>query len=107
MLKNNNKPKDQKGGPADPLIIPPKADTPKLFQAALAATGRMGDKGPLARLRWRLKELKAMEAAQVSAGRVAIWLCFLSCQVTTLPNQLQRLSLRCLKGVSSCHQGLA
>ncbi|NXX52559.1 CNGB1 protein, partial [Scopus umbretta] len=62
MLKNNNKPKDEKGAPGDPLIIPPKADTPKLFQAALAATGRMGAKGPLAQLRWRLKELKAMQA---------------------------------------------
>ncbi|NXK22869.1 CNGB1 protein, partial [Arenaria interpres] len=62
MLKNNNKPKDEKGAPGDSLIIPPKADTPKLFQAALAATGRMGGKGPLAQLRWRLKELKAMQA---------------------------------------------
>ncbi|KAM9289054.1 cyclic nucleotide-gated channel beta-1 [Morus bassanus] len=61
MLKNNNKPKDEKGASGDPLIIPPKADTPKLFQAALAATGRMGGKRPLAQLRWRLKELKAMQ----------------------------------------------
>ncbi|NXS25245.1 CNGB1 protein, partial [Mystacornis crossleyi] len=61
MLKSNNKPKEEKGGPGDPLIIPPKADTPKLFRAALAATGRMGGKGPLGRLRWRLKELKAMQ----------------------------------------------
>ncbi|NXY37645.1 CNGB1 protein, partial [Pomatorhinus ruficollis] len=61
MLKSNNKPKDEKGGPGDPLIIPPKADTPKLFKAALAATGRMEGKGPLGRLRWRLKELKAMQ----------------------------------------------
>ncbi|PKU42395.1 cyclic nucleotide-gated cation channel beta-1 [Limosa lapponica baueri] len=66
MLKNNNKPKDEKGAPGDSLIIPPKADTPKLFQAALAATGRMGAKGPLAQLRWRLKELKAMQAMQDS-----------------------------------------
>nr|XP_009940968.1 PREDICTED: cyclic nucleotide-gated cation channel beta-1 [Opisthocomus hoazin] len=64
MLKNNNKPKDEKAAPGESLIIPPKADTPKLFQAALAATGRMGGKGPLAQLRWRLKELKAMQAAQ-------------------------------------------
>ncbi|XP_010073329.1 PREDICTED: cyclic nucleotide-gated cation channel beta-1, partial [Pterocles gutturalis] len=64
MLKNNNKPKDEKGAPRDPLIIPPKPDTPKLFQAALAATGRMGGKGTLAQLRWRLKELKAMQATQ-------------------------------------------
>ncbi|KAM6195393.1 LOW QUALITY PROTEIN: cyclic nucleotide-gated channel beta-1 [Sarcoramphus papa] len=71
MLKNNNKPKDEKGAPGNPLIIPPKADTPKLFQAALAATGRMGGKGPLAQLRWRLKELKAMQATQVSTGRMA------------------------------------
>ncbi|KFP50014.1 Cyclic nucleotide-gated cation channel beta-1, partial [Cathartes aura] len=76
MLKKNNKPKDEKGMPGDPLIIPPKAGTPKLFQAALAATGRMGGKGPLAQLRWRLKELKAMQATQVSAGRMATWLCF-------------------------------
>ncbi|KAM6380925.1 LOW QUALITY PROTEIN: cyclic nucleotide-gated channel beta-1 [Pluvialis apricaria] len=67
MLKNNNKPKDEKGAPGDPLIIPPKADTPKLFQAALAATGRMGGKGPLAQLRWRLKELRAMQATQGSS----------------------------------------
>ncbi|XP_065496938.1 cyclic nucleotide-gated channel beta-1-like isoform X4 [Caloenas nicobarica] len=67
MLKNNNKPKDEKGAPGDTLIIPPKADTPKLFQAALAAAGRMGGKGPLAQLRWRLKELKAMQETQGSS----------------------------------------
>lgn len=68
VLKTNNKPKEEKG---DPLIIPPRAETPKLFQAALAATGRLGGKGPLAQLRWRLKELKAMQEAQVSVGRGA------------------------------------
>ncbi|XP_056216220.1 cyclic nucleotide-gated cation channel beta-1 isoform X2 [Falco biarmicus] len=67
MLKNSNKPKDEKGGPGDPVIIPPKADTPKLFQAALAATGRMGGKEPLAQLRWRLKKLKAMQEMQGSS----------------------------------------
>ncbi|XP_029821370.1 cyclic nucleotide-gated cation channel beta-1 [Manacus vitellinus] len=67
MLKSNNKPKDEKGGPGDALIIPPKAETPKLFKAALAATGRMGGKGPLGRLRWRLRELKEMQAAQGSS----------------------------------------
>ncbi|XP_061225101.1 LOW QUALITY PROTEIN: cyclic nucleotide-gated cation channel beta-1 [Neopsephotus bourkii] len=64
MLKSNNKPKDAKGVPGDSLIIPPKADTPKLFQAALAAAGRMGGKGPLAQLRWRLRELKTMQVTQ-------------------------------------------
>ncbi|XP_055582415.1 cyclic nucleotide-gated cation channel beta-1 isoform X2 [Falco cherrug] len=67
MLKNSNKPKDEKGGPGDPVIIPPKTDTPKLFQAALAATGRMGGKEPLAQLRWRLKKLKAMQEMQGSS----------------------------------------
>ncbi|XP_040471580.1 cyclic nucleotide-gated cation channel beta-1 [Falco naumanni] len=67
MLKNSNKPKDEKGGPGDSVIIPPKADTPKLFQAALAATGRMGGKEPLAQLRWRLKKLKAMQEMQGSS----------------------------------------
>ncbi|KAM4767595.1 cyclic nucleotide-gated channel beta-1 isoform 2-T5 [Cyanocitta cristata] len=67
MLKNSNKPKDEKGDPGDPLIILPKADTPKLFKAALAATGRMRGKGPLGRLHWRLKELKAMQEAQGSS----------------------------------------
>ncbi|XP_048173047.1 cyclic nucleotide-gated cation channel beta-1 [Corvus hawaiiensis] len=67
MLKNNNKPKDEKGDPGDPLIILPKADTPKLFKAALAATGRMRGKGPLEQLQWRLKELKAMQEAQGSS----------------------------------------
>ncbi|KAL2300187.1 hypothetical protein Nmel_012151, partial [Mimus melanotis] len=80
MLKSNNKPKDEKGGPGDTLIIPPKADTPKLFKAALAATGRMGGKGALGRLRWRLKELRAMQEAQVSTGNVPAWLGFLRCQ---------------------------
>lgn len=84
MLRSSNKPKDEKGGPGDPLIIPPKADTPKLFRAALAATGRMGGKGPLGRLRWRLKELQAMQEVQVSTGA---WLCFLRCQVCS-PHQL-------------------
>ncbi|XP_050569141.1 cyclic nucleotide-gated cation channel beta-1 [Cygnus atratus] len=64
MLKNNNKPKDVKGQPGSPLIIPPKADTPKLFQAALAAMGKAGGKGRLAHLRWKLQELKAMQTAQ-------------------------------------------
>ncbi|XP_009468763.1 PREDICTED: cyclic nucleotide-gated cation channel beta-1 [Nipponia nippon] len=64
MLKKNNKPKNEKGAPGDSLIIPPKAETPKLFQAALAAAGRMGGKGPLVQLRWRLKELKAMQMTQ-------------------------------------------
>lgn len=90
MLKNNNKPKDEKRVPGDPLIIPPKADTPKLFQAALAATGRMGGKRPLAQLRWRLKELKAM---QVSVGRMAVWLCFIRCPVAAPPRWLQSLSV--------------
>ncbi|XP_068812475.1 cyclic nucleotide-gated channel beta-1 [Struthio camelus] len=67
MLKNNNKPKDEKGVPGDSLIIPPKPDTPKLFQAALAAAGKMGGKGKFAHLRWKLKELKAMQAMQDSS----------------------------------------
>ncbi|XP_062442827.1 cyclic nucleotide-gated cation channel beta-1 [Rhea pennata] len=67
MLKNNNKPKDEKGAPGDSLIIPPRPETPKLFQAALAAAGRMGGKGKLAHLRWKLKELKAMQAMQDSS----------------------------------------
>ncbi|NXV60181.1 CNGB1 protein, partial [Molothrus ater] len=62
MLRSNNKPKDEKGGPGDALVIPPKAETPKLFRAALAATGRMGGKGPLGRLRWRLRELQELQA---------------------------------------------
>eukprot|EP00076_Gallus_gallus_P025297 XP_015147796.1 cyclic nucleotide-gated cation channel beta-1 isoform X1 [Gallus gallus] len=66
MLKSNNKPKDEKGGPGDPLIIPPKADTPKLFQAALAAVGKAGGRGHLAQLRWKLRQLKAMQEAQQS-----------------------------------------
>ncbi|KAM9182753.1 cyclic nucleotide-gated channel beta-1 [Mergus octosetaceus] len=64
MLKNNNKPKDEKGQPVSPLIIPPKPDTPKLFQAALAAMGKTGGKGRLAHLRWKLQELKAMQTEQ-------------------------------------------
>ncbi|KGL79159.1 Cyclic nucleotide-gated cation channel beta-1, partial [Tinamus guttatus] len=65
MLRNNNKPKDDKGGPGDSIIIPPRPSTPKLFQAALAAAGKVGGKGRLAHLRWKLKELKAMQAMQV------------------------------------------
>ncbi|XP_051485773.1 cyclic nucleotide-gated cation channel beta-1 [Apus apus] len=68
MLKTTNKPKEEKAAPGDVLIIPPKPDTPKLFQAALAATGRMGGRRPLAQLRWRLKELKAMQVAQDSSS---------------------------------------
>ncbi|XP_074067271.1 cyclic nucleotide-gated channel beta-1 [Macrotis lagotis] len=64
MLKNNNKPKEQKSV----LILPPRAGTPKLFSAALAAAGKMGARGgakggKLAHLRARLKELAALEAA--------------------------------------------
>ncbi|XP_074738063.1 cyclic nucleotide-gated channel beta-1 isoform X1 [Strix uralensis] len=66
MLNTNKKPRDDKA-PGDPVIIPPKADTPKLFQAALAALGKMDRKGPLAQLQWRLKELKEMQATQDSS----------------------------------------
>lgn len=49
------------------LILPPRAGTPKLFNAALAVAGKMGAKGAqggkLAHLRARLKELAALEAA--------------------------------------------
>lgn len=49
------------------LILPPRAGTPKLFNAALAAAGKMGPRGAkggkLAHLRARLKELAALEAA--------------------------------------------
>ncbi|NXO04373.1 CNGB1 protein, partial [Rhinopomastus cyanomelas] len=62
MLKNNSKPGDGKGAPGESLIIHPRPETPKLFQAALAATGRLKDKRLLAQIRWRLKELKAMQA---------------------------------------------
>lgn len=62
MLRNNNKPKEK-----SVLILPPRAGTPKLFNAALAAAGKMGAKGAkggkLAHLRARLKELAALEAA--------------------------------------------
>ncbi|XP_010615538.3 LOW QUALITY PROTEIN: cyclic nucleotide-gated cation channel beta-1 [Fukomys damarensis] len=62
MLRNNNKPKEEKSV----LILPPRAGTPKLFNAALAAAGKMGKRGKggkLAHLRARLKELAALEAA--------------------------------------------
>ncbi|XP_041621037.1 LOW QUALITY PROTEIN: cyclic nucleotide-gated cation channel beta-1 [Vulpes lagopus] len=63
MLRNNNKPKE----PKSVLILPPRAGTPKLFNAALAIAGKMGAKGAkagkLAHLRARLKELAALEAA--------------------------------------------
>ncbi|XP_051057886.1 cyclic nucleotide-gated cation channel beta-1 [Phodopus roborovskii] len=63
MLRNNNKPKE----PKSVLILPPRAGTPKLFNAALAAAGKMGGRGAkggkLAHLRARLKELAALEAA--------------------------------------------
>uniref|UniRef100_A0A8C8RT53 Cyclic nucleotide-binding domain-containing protein n=1 Tax=Pelusios castaneus TaxID=367368 RepID=A0A8C8RT53_9SAUR len=65
MLKSNSKPKEEKGISKDVLIIPPRAATPKLFQAALAAAGKMGGKGKLAHIRWKLKELKAIQAIQV------------------------------------------
>lgn len=62
MLKNNNKPKEK-----TVLILPLRAGTPKLFNAALAAAGKMGTRGAkgskLALLRARLKELAAQEAA--------------------------------------------
>uniref|UniRef100_A0ACB8EBC8 Cyclic nucleotide gated channel beta 1 n=1 Tax=Sphaerodactylus townsendi TaxID=933632 RepID=A0ACB8EBC8_9SAUR len=66
MLKNNSKPKEEKGMLKDVLIIPPKAGTPRLFQAALMAAGKMGGKGRLAHIRWKLKELKALQAASSS-----------------------------------------
>uniref|UniRef100_A0A674HWU0 Cyclic nucleotide gated channel subunit beta 1 n=1 Tax=Terrapene triunguis TaxID=2587831 RepID=A0A674HWU0_9SAUR len=68
MLKNNSKPKEEKGMPKDVLIIPPRPGTPKLFQAALVAAGKMGGKGKLAHIRWKLRELKAMQAMQESSS---------------------------------------
>ncbi|XP_073736328.1 cyclic nucleotide-gated channel beta-1 [Callorhinus ursinus] len=63
MLRNNNKPRE----PKSVLILPPRAGTPKLFNAALAAAGKMGSKGAiagkLAHLRARLKELAELESA--------------------------------------------
>ncbi|XP_058530824.1 cyclic nucleotide-gated cation channel beta-1, partial [Ochotona princeps] len=62
MLRKNTKPKEEKSV----LILPPRAGTPKLFNAALAAAGKMGKGGKggkLAHLRARLKELAALEAA--------------------------------------------
>ncbi|XP_054435373.1 cyclic nucleotide-gated cation channel beta-1 [Pteronotus mesoamericanus] len=62
MLRNNNKPKEK-----SVLILPPRAGTPKLFNAALAAARKVGASGAkggkLAHLRARLKELAAQEAA--------------------------------------------
>ncbi|XP_029782023.1 cyclic nucleotide-gated cation channel beta-1 [Suricata suricatta] len=62
MLRSHNKPKEK-----SVLILPPRAGTPKLFNAALAMAGKMGAKGAkagkLAHLRARLKELAALEAA--------------------------------------------
>ncbi|KAM6409009.1 cyclic nucleotide-gated channel beta-1 [Rhynochetos jubatus] len=66
MLKTNNKPKDEKAAHGDSLIIPPKPDTPKLFQAALAAAGRMGGRGQLAQLRWRLKAMQVTQGSGFS-----------------------------------------
>ncbi|XP_019361445.1 PREDICTED: cyclic nucleotide-gated cation channel beta-1 isoform X1 [Gavialis gangeticus] len=68
MLKNNNKQKDEKGMPKETLIIPPRPGTPKLFQAALVAAGKMARKGKLAHIRWKLKELKAMQEMQEAAS---------------------------------------
>uniref|UniRef100_A0A8C4VXS2 Cyclic nucleotide-binding domain-containing protein n=1 Tax=Gopherus evgoodei TaxID=1825980 RepID=A0A8C4VXS2_9SAUR len=65
MLKNNSKPKEEKGMPKDVLIIPPRPGTPKLFQAALAAAGKMGGRGKFAHIRWKLRELKAMQVMEV------------------------------------------
>ncbi|XP_074865222.1 cyclic nucleotide-gated channel beta-1 [Carettochelys insculpta] len=69
MLKKNNKSKEEKDAAKDVLIIPPKAGTPRLFQAALAAAGKMGGKGKLAHIRWKLKELKAMQDMQDSGPK--------------------------------------
>ncbi|XP_050778923.1 cyclic nucleotide-gated cation channel beta-1 [Gopherus flavomarginatus] len=68
MLKNNNKPKEEKGMPKDVLIIPPRPGTPKLFQAALAAAGKMGGRGKFAHIRWKLRELKAMQVMEESSS---------------------------------------
>lgn len=60
MLRQNKSKEEKKSV----LILPPRAGTPKLFNAALAAAGKMGGKGgKLAHLRARLKELAAQEAA--------------------------------------------
>uniref|UniRef100_A0A8D2KY51 Cyclic nucleotide-binding domain-containing protein n=1 Tax=Varanus komodoensis TaxID=61221 RepID=A0A8D2KY51_VARKO len=80
MLKSHNKAKDDKGVPKEVLVIPPRAGTPKLFQAALVAAGRMGGKGRLAHIRWRLRELQAM---QVRRG--AQWGSFATLQNSPMP----------------------
>uniref|UniRef100_H0WME9 Cyclic nucleotide-gated cation channel modulatory subunit n=1 Tax=Otolemur garnettii TaxID=30611 RepID=H0WME9_OTOGA len=70
MLRSNNKPKEEKSV----LILPPRAGTPKLFNAALAATGKMGGRGAkggqLAHLRARLKELAKVLRAPATYRRL-------------------------------------
>lgn len=66
MLKNSSKPKEEK-----PLekgfqhIIPPRAETPKLLQAAMAATQKMGLKGTFAKIH---RKMKAKQSVQPSTS---------------------------------------
>lgn len=75
------------------LILPPRAGTPKLFNAALAAAGKMGKGGKggkLAHLRARLKELAALEAAARQQQLLE--------QVLELGAHLPRGHCRCMPG---------
>lgn len=82
------------------LILLTGAGTPKLFNAALAAAGKMGAKGAggkLALLRARLKELAALESSRQTAavagtgnaaGDPATWAILTTCQGKGLRTQV-------------------
>ena len=51
MLTKDKKPEEKGGGKEDQEVIPPKADVPEMFKAALKVTKQAGIEGTFAKLR--------------------------------------------------------
>nr|XP_033799621.1 cyclic nucleotide-gated cation channel beta-1-like isoform X2 [Geotrypetes seraphini] len=67
MLKKAGKPKQEKPvAKVAQHIIPPKAETPKLYQAALEASEKMGVKRTFARIQRRIKGKKTVQPSTSS-----------------------------------------
>ncbi|XP_029466545.1 cyclic nucleotide-gated cation channel beta-1-like [Rhinatrema bivittatum] len=62
MLKKTSKPKEEKPvAKGIQHVIPPRPETPKLLQATLAATEKMGVKGSFTKMRQRLRVKKTIQ----------------------------------------------
>ncbi|XP_064414846.1 cyclic nucleotide-gated cation channel beta-1 [Latimeria chalumnae] len=63
MLNKDNKPKEEPGEKGLKHIIPPRPGTPKLLQAALIVTEKVGMKGTFAKLKTKLQKSDTVQPA--------------------------------------------